>query len=124
VRSRWLVDGLNVIGSKPDGWWRDRPGAMRELGRRLREFGETTGDEVTVVFDGRPFEIEAGPVRVLFASRSGPDAADDDIAQLVASDEDPRSLKVVTSDSVLARRVREHGAEVVPAGGFRRTLPA
>jgi predicted RNA-binding protein with PIN domain len=124
VRSRWLVDGLNVIGSKPDGWWRDRPGAMRELVRRLWEFAETTGDEVTVVFDGRPFEIQAGPVRVVFASRSGPNAADDDIAQLAASDEDPRSLKVVTSDSALTRRVREHGAEVVPAGGFRRTLPA
>jgi predicted RNA-binding protein with PIN domain len=124
VRSRWLVDGLNVIGSRPDGWWRDRPGAMRELVRRLWEFAETTGDEVTVVFDGRPFEIQAGPVRVVFASRSGPNAADDDIAQLAASDEDPRSLKVVTSDSALTRRVREHGAEVVPAGGFRRTLPA
>jgi predicted RNA-binding protein with PIN domain len=123
VTSRWLVDGLNVIGSKPDGWWRDRPGAMRELARRLEEFADTTGDEVIVVFDGRPFEIEAGPVRVLFASRGGPNAADDDIAELVSDDVDPENLKVVTSDATLAGRVREHGAEVVGAGRFRDTLP-
>jgi predicted RNA-binding protein with PIN domain len=123
VSARWLVDGLNVIGSKPDGWWRDRPGAMRALVGRLGELAEATGDEITVVFDGRPFEIEGGPVRVVFASRSGPNAADDDIAQLVAHDDDPRSLKVVTSDSTLAERVREHGAEVLPGGRFRRILP-
>ena len=29
--TRWIVDGMNVIGSRPNGWWRDRPGAMRAL---------------------------------------------------------------------------------------------
>jgi predicted RNA-binding protein with PIN domain len=124
VPSRWLVDGLNVIGSRPDGWWRDRPAAMRKLARRLEEFAETTGDEVTVVFDGRPFDVDAGRVQVMFASRQGPNAADDDIAELVAHDEDPASLKVVTTDSALAGRVREHGAEVVTGGRFERELPS
>ncbi len=27
----WVVDGANVIGSRADGWWRDRPGAARRL---------------------------------------------------------------------------------------------
>ena len=54
---RWLVDGMNVIGARPDGWWRDRRGAMRSLTEELDEFAEESGDEVAVVFDGRPFDI-------------------------------------------------------------------
>ena len=116
---RWLVDGMNVIGSRPTGWWRDRPGAMRELVEELRQLGEP----VTVIFDGKPFEIEdAGEVDVRFASRRGRNAADDDIAALVADAGDPASLRVVTSDAELASRVREHGAEVVGAGEFRARL--
>jgi hypothetical protein len=51
---RWLVDGMNVIGSRPDGWWRDRAGAMRALAVELDRFADATGDQVTVVFDGQP----------------------------------------------------------------------
>lgn len=123
MSARWLVDGLNVIGSRPDGWWRDRRGAMRMLARRLDELAARTGDEVTVVFDGRPFDVDTDSVRVLFASRRGPNAADDDIARLVEEDDDPASLTVVTSDSDLIGRVTERGAEVASAGGFRRDLP-
>jgi hypothetical protein len=61
-------------------------------------------------------------VHVLFASRRGPNAADDDIAEIAAADQDPRSLTVVTSDSDLAARVEGAGAEVVPAGRFQREL--
>jgi predicted RNA-binding protein with PIN domain len=122
--ARWLVDGMNVVGSRPDGWWRDREGAKRALAERLAEFARATGEPVAVVFDGRPFEVDAGPVEVGFAERRGPDAADDDIARRVAHDGDPGSLKVVTSDRALAERVREHGADVVAAGGFRRRLDA
>jgi predicted RNA-binding protein with PIN domain len=120
--ARWLVDGMNVIGSRPTGWWRDRPGAMRELVDLLAAYAETTGDPVAVVFDGRAFELSSGPVDVAFASRRGRNAADDDIAARVAADPDPRGLRVVTSDGELARRVREHGAEVMGAGAFRRRL--
>jgi predicted RNA-binding protein with PIN domain len=113
---------MNVIGSRPNGWWRDRPGAMRDLVGELDEFAAREGDELTVVFDGRPFELEGERVGVRFASRRGPNAADDDIAGLVEGDAEPATLSVVTSDSDLARRVRERGAAVVGAGEFRRRL--
>jgi predicted RNA-binding protein with PIN domain len=115
--TRWLVDGMNVIGSRPTGWWRDRPRAMRELVEELGRLGEP----VTVVFDGRPFELDGTEeVEVLFASRRGPNAADDDIAALAAESAEP--LRVVTSDGALAERVRRSGAEVVGAGTFRARL--
>jgi predicted RNA-binding protein with PIN domain len=117
--TRWLVDGMNLIGSRPDGWWRDRPRAMRELVEDLRGLGEP----VTVVFDGRPFDLaESGPVEVRFASRRGRNAADDDIAQLVDEADEPQEWRVVTSDKDLGERVRARGAEVVGVGAFRRRL--
>jgi len=120
--SRWVVDGMNVIGQRPDGWWRDRPGAMRRLADELAGFAAGSGDPVAVVFDGRPFDLEASGVVVSFAPARGPDAADDEIARRVAADPEPGTLTVVTSDRRLAERVREHGAEVVSSGAFRRLL--
>jgi predicted RNA-binding protein with PIN domain len=117
---RWIVDGMNVIGSRPDGWWRDRRAAMRALTGELGAWAN--GQEVTVVFDGRPFDLAGDGVEVTFATRRGPNAADDDIVELVRADGDPGALKVVTSDAELARRVGDLGAEVVPAGSFRRML--
>jgi predicted RNA-binding protein with PIN domain len=119
---RWLVDGMNVVGSRPDGWWRDRREAMRRLAESLAAFATETGEPLTVIFDGRPFDLSASPIEVAFASGRGPDAADHDIAARVEADPDPSSLKVVTSDRALADRVRAAGAEVVPAGPFRRRL--
>jgi predicted RNA-binding protein with PIN domain len=119
---RWVVDGMNVVGSRPDGWWRDRRRAMRELIERLESFAEATGDEVAVVFDGRPFELEGGGrVEVGFAP-GGRNAADDAIAEWVAADADPGSITVVSSDAELGDRVRASGAGVAPAGAFRRRL--
>jgi uncharacterized protein YaiI (UPF0178 family) len=113
---------MNVIGSRPTGWWRDRPGAMRSLVERLEAFARATGEPVTVVLDGRPFELAGEGVSVQFASRRGPNAADDDIAALVERDQEPAELSVVTSDADLARRVRDAGAAVVGAGEFHRRL--
>jgi predicted RNA-binding protein with PIN domain len=119
----WVIDGMNVIGSRPTGWWRDRPRAMRELVEELAAFADATGEPVAVLLDGRPFDLEGRDgVTVRFASRRGPNAADDDIAALVAADDDPGGLSVVTSDADLARRVRAAGATVVGAGEFRRRL--
>ena len=120
--ARWLVDGLNVIGARPDGWWRDRRAAMRRLTSALDALAADTGEPVTVVFDGAPHEVPARSVEVRFATRRGPDAADADIAALSVADADPGSLRVVTSDGALAEQVRAAGAQVVGAGAFRRRL--
>jgi predicted RNA-binding protein with PIN domain len=120
--TRWIVDGMNVIGARPDGWWRDRDGAMRRLVHELGAFAWDTGDPVTVVLDGRPFELDGDGVEVAFATRRGPNAADDDIVALVAADASPQELSVITSDAGLEERVRKHGADVVGAGTFRRRL--
>ena len=53
---RLIVDGMNVIGSRPTGWWRDRDGAALRLTERLRALAAATDDEVSVVFDGRPID--------------------------------------------------------------------
>ena len=127
---RLIVDGMNVIGSRPDGWWRDRAGAARRLVRRLEALAEASGDELTVVFDGRPGrsgppeQPEGEPLRVLYARRSGRNAADERIAELVADDPDPASLTVVTSDGALRREVQALGARVVGAGTLLRRLDA
>ena len=111
---RWLVDGNNVMGARPDGWWRDRAGAMQRLVTALG----TLDAPVTVVFDGRPRELDPPPnVTVAFATRSGRDAADDDIARMAGPGD-----TVVTSDAALAERARAAGADVVGAGEFRRRL--
>ena len=115
---------MNVIGSRPTGWWRDRPGAMRELVAELERYAAASGDEVAVVFDGRPFELASASVDVAFASRRGRDAADDDIAARVAADPEPAAVTVVSSDAGLAERVRAAGGEVESAGAFRRRLGA
>jgi predicted RNA-binding protein with PIN domain len=123
VATRWLVDGMNVIGTRPDGWWRDRPRAMRTLAEALDRFAKATGDEVAVVFDGRPVDVPAA-IDVRFAPRRGRNAADDEIARLAAADDVPAELRVVTSDADLAARVRTAGADVEGAGTFRRRLDA
>jgi uncharacterized protein YaiI (UPF0178 family) len=95
---------------------------MRRLVESLERFAAETGDEVAVVFDGRPFELaDDGSVDVAFAP-GGRNAADDALAERVANDPDPGSLTVVTSDSELVDRVRAAGAAVTPAGAFRRRL--
>ena len=120
---RWLVDGMNLIGSRPDGWWRDRRGAMRRLVEELDGFAAATGDEVAVVFDGRAFELDGGGVEVAFAP-GGRDAADRAIPERVRTDADPGALTVVTSDRALEEAVRAEGAAVTGSGAFRRRLDA
>jgi predicted RNA-binding protein with PIN domain len=124
--ARLVVDGMNVIGSRPDGWWRDRHGAMRALAAALARLAAGPYDEVTLVLDGRPLadlpEGDHAGVRVLYATRRGPNAADDRIAELVAADPEPATLLVATSDRTLRERVRARGADVLGAGELRRRL--
>jgi predicted RNA-binding protein with PIN domain len=108
---------MNVVGSTPDGWWRDRRGAMRRLAQGLAAYASQTGDQISVVFDGRGFELDTAPVGVTFAPN-----ADDEIERIVAGDPDPAGITVVTSDRELGERVRSHGASVFPSRSFREKL--
>jgi predicted RNA-binding protein with PIN domain len=125
---RWIVDGMNLIGSRPDGWWRDRQAARRRLVAELDRFGTSHGERVEVVFDGRPgademVDFEAAETAVSFAP-GGPDAADRVIAALARDATDPAETTVVTSDADLAAKVRASGVAVVGVSAFRRLLDA
>ena len=120
-RVHYVVDGMNVIGSRPDGWWRDRPGARRRLVSGLATLA-ATGYVVTVVFDGRPEPGETDAAReagvtALFAP-GGPNAADHAIERFLGSLEEPDSVTVVTSDAALADAVRRRGVAVEGAKTF------
>jgi uncharacterized protein YaiI (UPF0178 family) len=119
-----MVDAMNVVGSRPDGWWRDPDAAVERLLARISAHASATGDEMTVVLDrARPPRAPAAPgVRVVAAGRAGRDAADDEIVGLVGECSSPGTVTVVTSDAGLARRVRALGARVAGAGEFRRRL--
>lgn len=116
---RLLVDGMNVIGSRPDGWWRDRDAAVRRLVERLQRLHTAAGDRITVVLDGRPVPglpegVHAG-VTVRYARRAGRDAADERILELLAACPDPTAWTVVTSDRELRRQGETLGAGVAGA---------
>jgi nicotinic acid mononucleotide adenylyltransferase/predicted RNA-binding protein with PIN domain len=119
ARRRVIVDAMNVIGSTPDGWWKDRDGALRRLVGSLQERSRRTGERIAVVADGRPPpdlpEGVHGGVLVAYATRAGRNAADDRIVDEVRKDARPTSLTVVTSDRGLAERVQALGASVEPA---------
>jgi predicted RNA-binding protein with PIN domain len=120
---RWLVDGMNLIGSRPDRWWNDPDAAVRRLIEQLGRYAAATGEDLTVVFDRRPPDLEPGEhggIQVAFASRRGRNAADHEIVDMVTAASEP--YRVVTSDRRLAERVREAGSEVTSVGPFRRRL--
>ena len=122
----WLVDGMNVIGSRPDGSWRDRAGARRRLVSDLATLAGPDS-EVTVVFDGRPDtgEMEAARAQGVTArfAPGGPNAADHAIVDLLGSLGDPAGITVVTSDAALVDSVRRAGVAVEGARTFRARLP-
>jgi predicted RNA-binding protein with PIN domain len=115
---RWIVDGMNVIGSRPDGWWKDRGGAMAALVERLDQWASVHTDGVTVVFE-RPTTLTSSVIEIAHAAKAAANSADDEIVRLVRADDRAHDLRVVTSDRTLADRVRALGASVVPAESFR-----
>jgi 8-oxo-dGTP diphosphatase len=105
-----VVDGANVMGSRPDGWWRDRAGAAARLHAELAQLDM----QFVLVLEGaaRAAKVEpAGNVRVVLADGSG----DDTIAGLA----DAGAL-VVTADRELRRRCEQRGAEVAGPGWLLR----
>lgn len=123
MTQRWIVDAMNVIGTRPDGWWKNRRAAMVRLVDQLERWAEARGDDVTVVFEHPTSPPIGSPVvHVGHAPRAGTNSADDEIARLVEADSRPEEITVVTSDTALADRVRHAGAAVYPAAGFRSLI--
>lgn len=111
---------MNVIGSRPDGWWKDRNGAMVALVQRLDRWAAAQGDGVTVVFERPPATaLTSSAVEIAHAPRAAANSADDEIVRLVAADAHPHDIRVVTSDRTLAERVRSLGASVHRSESFR-----
>jgi len=120
---RWLIDGMNVIGTRPDAWWKDRHGAMVKLVDMLERWAAANGEEITVVFEQPPSPpIRSTVIEVAHAPRPRRDSADDEIARRLASDPEPGAVRVVTSDLWLADRVRATGATVEPSAPFRALI--
>ena len=114
--TRYVVDGMNVIGARPDGWWRDRLGAARRLRDALAPAsaglpalpGPLT---VVLVVEGRARQLagEPGPASVEVVAASG--SGDDEIVSLVRAATGPTT--VVTADRGLRERVEALGAAVL-----------
>jgi hypothetical protein len=107
-----VIDAANVIGARPTGWWRDRPGAARVFTERVRATvtARRLGPPVTIVLEGRARagadEADVDGVEVVHAPGEG----DDTIAAIAEAN---RDVVVVTADRELAERVRAANAEVV-----------
>jgi hypothetical protein len=108
-----LVDAANVVGARPDGWWRDRAGATERLlgrlvalpGRRLPgpDGAELDCTGAVAVVEGRARAVTApGAVRVVRALGSGDDALAAEAAELAAGGV---ALLVVTADRGLRARL-------------------
>ena len=115
MRTLLVVDAANVVGSVPDGWWRDRHAAAERLRDTLVPFAEDglTGLpgplEVVLVVEGAARRVTSVPgVRTVAA----PGIGDDRIVELVTAEAPVRRCVVVTADHELGERVRAEGAEV------------
>jgi hypothetical protein len=115
-----IVDAANVVGSVPDGWWRDRRGAAERLRDRLAADGvpgHAGPVEIVLVVEGAARGVTPVPgVRI----ESAPGSGDDHMVALVAAAGD-RPVLVVTADRELRHRVTELGAEVAGPRTVRPT---
>jgi predicted RNA-binding protein with PIN domain len=120
---RWIIDAMNVIGTRPDGWWRDRHAAMVRLVDLLERWSAANGADVTVVFEQPPRPpITSSVVEVAHAAKPKPNSADDEIVRRVRAAPDPSTVRVVTSDGALSQQVSAAGASVYPAAAFRAEI--
>jgi hypothetical protein len=115
-----VVDAANVVGSVPDGWWRDRAGAARRLRDDLAAMrSDTFAGEIVLVVEGRARGVPSvADVRVVAAEGSGDDA----IVRLVGTASPGRECVVVTADRGLRQRVTSLGASTVGPSTLRRAL--
>ncbi len=111
-----VVDAANVVGSVPDGWWKDRAGATERLGERLRPLMSTTlhDDQMSGVVSAIQVVVEGAaraavlprPVETVTAQASGDDAV---VATAQTLSGLGRRVVVVTSDRELRHRAGQIG---------------
>jgi predicted RNA-binding protein with PIN domain len=120
---RWYVDGMNVIGTRPDGWWHDRDKAMTHLVDLLERWAAVEGEDVVVVFEraARP-PLRSSVIEIAHAPRPRADAADFEIVKRLEHEPHPGLVRVVTSDRWLADRAQAIGAAVHGADMFRSMI--
>ena len=135
-----IVDGANVVGSRPDGWWRDRQGAARRLAGRLAAAltpdparlvdalgrGGPTAVRVHLVLEGAAAAVEDLPTHprldVVHAAADG-DATIAALAADLAAAGSGDPVLVVTADRALRDRVRATGAGTIGPGALLDALP-
>ncbi|MGL5857197.1 MAG: hypothetical protein ACRC35_02080 [Angustibacter sp.] len=122
-----VVDGANVVGTRPDGWWRDRAGAAARLHAQVTSWAVGAGRDTQVVLvlegqarAGTPAGLDAG-VRTVHASASGDDEVVAQARHALAGD---RTVTVVTADRGLVDRVCAAGAQVLGPRQFLSDLLA
>jgi hypothetical protein len=110
-----VIDAANVIGSRPDGWWRDRPGAAQRFTDAVRAHTAdgAVDPPVTIVLEGRFRQGAEASVVDGVTVVHAPGEGDDTIVELAAAHD---QVVVVTADRALAERVRATGARVVGPG--------
>jgi uncharacterized protein YaiI (UPF0178 family) len=114
---------MNVIGCRPDGWWRDREGAIERLVEQVDRWAEGEEERVTVMLEREPRRpISAQRVEIAWASVGGADAADREILARLPGWLVEEAVVVVTSDRDLKAKALAAGAEVVPSRPFRAEL--
>ena len=127
MQPRLFVDGNNVMGSRADGWWRDRAGAARRIVAEIALLARVREGVWTIVFDGpAPRDTEPPPecLTVIHAGRRGRNSADDRIVALVDALPDRTTALVYTSDAGLRARVLAMGARVAGARALLKETAA
>jgi hypothetical protein len=109
-----VVDAANVVGSRPDGWWKDRAGAARRLHERLL-VADTPYDEIVLVLEGAAKAgVRAGRdghVRTVHAPRDGDSTI---VAETKAAASRGATVTVVTADRMLRARAGAWGQTLSP----------
>jgi hypothetical protein len=110
-----VIDAANVVGVRPDGWWKDRAGAARRLHEALMT-ADLPHDEVVLVLEGEAKGGHSagtdGHVRTMHARGSGDDAIVQAVSALTAEDASA-VVTAVTADRLLRRRIETAGARVM-----------
>ncbi|MGA8745455.1 MAG: NYN domain-containing protein [Solirubrobacterales bacterium] len=120
-----VIDAMNVIGSRPDGWWRDRSAAIERLVAHLDRWAAEVDDDVTVVLEQPPSRpLPAEQIEIVWAPQPGPNSADKEILRRLDGWLAEGEVTVVTSDRDLAERAQAKGAAAESAAAFRDRLDA